>query len=73
MVGKLDMVFQRRGKLCGVELKSQDAPRLTPFMQSALKELGLARLWVVYPGRESYDLAQNARVIPLTELAQIEG
>jgi uncharacterized protein len=71
--GELDMVFQRRGRLCGVELKFQDAPRLTPSMQSALAELGLARLWVVYPGHESYDLARNVRVIPLTELAQIEG
>jgi len=26
-----------------------------------------------YPGKESYHLAKNVRVIPLTELAQIEG
>ena len=71
--GELDMVFQRRGRLCGVELKYQDAPRMTPSMQSALKELELAHLWVVYPGRESYKLADNVRVIPLTELTQIEG
>ena len=73
MVGELDMVFQRRGRLRGVELKFQDAPRMTPSMQSALGELGLAHLWVVYPGQESYSLAKNVRVIPLTELAQLEG
>jgi len=71
--GELDMVFQRRGRLCGVELKFQDAPRMTPSMRSALDELKLAQLWVVYPGKESYNLAKNVRVIPLTELAQIEG
>ena len=71
--GELDMVFQCRGKLCGVELKFQDAPRMTPSTRSALEELKLAHLWVVYPGRESYSLARNVRVIPLTELAQIEG
>ena len=71
--GELDMVFQRRGRLCGVELKFQDAPRMTPSMQSAQEELKLARLWVVYPGKESYSLARNVRVIPLKELAQIEG
>jgi predicted AAA+ superfamily ATPase len=70
--GELDMVFQRRGRLCGVELKYQDAPRMTPSMHSALEELGLAHLWVVYPGSESYNLAKNVRVIPLTELAQLE-
>jgi len=71
--GELDMVFQRRGKLCGVELKFQDAPRTTPSMQSALRELELAHLWVVYPGHESYSLARNITVVPLTELAQIDG
>ena len=67
------MVFQRRGRLCGVELKFHDAPRMTPSMRSALDELKLAQLWVVYPGKESYNLAKNVRVIPLSELAQIEG
>ncbi len=42
-------------------------------MHSALEELKLAHLWVVYPGKESYSLAKNVRVIPLTELAQIEA
>ena len=45
-----------------VELKFQDAPRMTPSMPSALGELGLAHLWVVYPGTESYSLAKNVRV-----------
>jgi predicted AAA+ superfamily ATPase len=71
--GELNMVFQRRGRLCGVELKFQDAPRMTPSMHSALEDLKLAHLWVVYPGKESYRLAKNVCVIPLTELAQIEG
>jgi len=71
--GELDMVFQRRGRLCGVELKFQDAPRMTHSMQSALKELELTHLWVVYPGKEPYSLAKNVSVIPLTELAQIDG
>ena len=70
--GELDMVFQRRGRLHGVELKFQDAPRMTPSVHSALEELKLAHLWVVYPGNESYSLAKNVRVIPLTELARIE-
>jgi predicted AAA+ superfamily ATPase len=71
--GELDMVFQRRGRLCGVELKFHDAPRMTPSMHSALEELKLAHLWVMYPGKESYSLAKNVTVIPLTELARIEG
>jgi hypothetical protein len=42
-------------------------------LHSALEELKLAHSWVVHPGKESYSLAKNVHVIPLTELAQIEG
>jgi len=44
---------------------------MTASMQSALAELSLAHLWVVYPGTESYRLAKNVSVICLTNLAQI--
>ena len=56
-----------------MELKFQDAPRMTPSLHSALDELQLAHLWIVYPGTQSYSLARNVRVIPLTDLAQIDG
>jgi len=37
-------------------------------MKAALEDLELAALWVVYPGRTSYRLAENVRVLPLRDL-----
>jgi len=45
-----------------------DAPRLTPSMRIALADLKLDELLVVYPGEESYPLADNVRVVPLPQL-----
>lgn len=37
-------------------------------IQAAMKDLELAGLWVVYPGKSSYALAENVRVLPLSEI-----
>lgn len=37
-------------------------------MQTALEDLQLARLWVVYPGKSSYALADNIQVVPLSHV-----
>jgi len=33
--------------------------------------LGLNHLWIIYPGKISYDLNQHVSVIPLTELDKL--
>ena len=58
-----------RGKRYGVEVKFQDAPRLTPSMRIALDDLQLQRLAVLYPGERRYDLERRVAVVPLAELA----
>ncbi len=65
---ELDLFWQWGGRTWGVEFKYQDAPRLTRSMRVALEDLELAALWVVYPGRTSYRLAENVRVLPLREI-----
>jgi hypothetical protein len=66
---ELDLLLMVRGKRYGVELKSQDAPRLTPSMRTALDYLGLEHLTVLYPGETRYDLERRVTVAPLGELA----
>jgi predicted AAA+ superfamily ATPase len=66
---ELDLLLMVRGKRYGVELKSQDAPRLTPSMRTALDDLGLEHLTVLYPGETRYDLERRVTVAPLGELA----
>lgn len=65
---ELDLFWQQGGQNWGVEFKHEDAPRLTRSMQTATRDLQLAGLWVVYPGKSSYKLAQNVRVLCLSEI-----
>lgn len=53
-----------------MEVKRQDAPRLTPSMRVALKDLNLTRLMVLYPGTRRYALADRVVVVPALELAR---
>ncbi len=66
---ELDLLLFVRGRRLGVEVKFQDAPRLTPSMRSALKDLGLARLAVLYPGERRYTLGPRVEVVPFAELS----
>ncbi len=65
---ELDLLLFKRGKRIGIECKRQDAPTLTPSMRTALVDLKLNELIVVYPGTRAYPLGPRVRVEPLTEL-----
>src|SRR6185295_19000856 len=67
---ELDLLLFRGGRRYGVEVKRQDAPRLTPSMRVALKDLNLTRLMVLYPGTRRYALADRVVVVPALELAR---
>ncbi len=69
MVSEPDLLLVARGKRYGVEVKFQDAPRITPSMRIALSDLRLRRLTVLYPGNQRYELAPRVTVVPLGELA----
>jgi hypothetical protein len=54
-------------KRIGVECKRMDAPKLTPSMRTAIQDLELDKLIVVYPGSQPYSLAKGITVMPLTQ------
>ncbi|MFZ2634669.1 MAG: ATP-binding protein [Desulfosalsimonadaceae bacterium] len=66
---EIDLLLFKDGRRTGVEIKRADAPRLTHSMRSALTDLGLDRLLVIYPGDRRYALAENVEVIPFIESA----
>jgi predicted AAA+ superfamily ATPase len=66
---ELDLLMIKDGKKLGFECKRQDAPKLTPSMKTAVKDLKLDSLTVLYPGTQSYTLAENIHVTPLASLA----
>lgn len=67
---ELDLLLFGGGRRIGVEVKRADAPRLTPSMRIAMKDLRLDHLAVLYPGDRAYDLADRVRVVPLAALAE---
>jgi predicted AAA+ superfamily ATPase len=66
---ELDLLLFKNGRRVGVECKRVDAPTLTASMRTAMHDLKLDRLAVVYPGERRYALARHVDVIPLAELA----
>lgn len=67
---ELDLLVTRRGRRFGYEFKYADAPALTKSMHVALDDLGLEKLWVVYPGERTYPLHTKVEALPLAKLAE---
>jgi len=65
---ELDLLLLKAGRKVGLECKRVDAPRLTPSIQTALEDLQLEQLVVIYPGERSYRLAERVSVVPLETL-----
>jgi predicted AAA+ superfamily ATPase len=66
---ELDLLLVSANERIGVEAKRADAPRLNASMRTAVADLGLDRLIVVYPGTKRYSLTDRIDVVPLAELA----
>lgn len=65
---ELDLVFAKKGKLWGIEIKYDEAPRLTKSMKFAMSELSLSHLWVIYPGTENYPLDKNISAVSIEKI-----
>lgn len=67
---ELDLLLLKDGRRVGIECKRADAPRLTPSMTTAMRDLSLEALYVVYPGSRRYPLATGIEVVPLSLVAE---
>jgi len=65
---ELDLLFFQAGKRLGFEFKFQDAPRATKSMHLSIEDLGLQKLYVIYPGRDSYPLDKRIQVMSIRDL-----
>jgi hypothetical protein len=68
---ELDLLIFAGGKRYGVECKFNEAPKITKSMHSALADLDLAHLWVVYPGPHSYPAHERITVLPLADVGSL--
>ncbi len=64
---ELDLLLFLQGQRIGIEIKRADAPKMTPSMGSALEDLELDRLLVVYPGSVRYTLRPKVEVMSLAQ------
>ena len=62
---ELDLLLFRGGRRIGIEIKRSDAPKMTPSIRSAMNDLRLDALVIIYPGREVYTLGPAIVVMPL--------
>jgi predicted AAA+ superfamily ATPase len=64
---ELDLLMHHGSRRVGVEIKRSDAPSLTPSIRIALEDLRLNKLWVVYPGKQRYNLNEKVTAIPFDQ------
>jgi predicted AAA+ superfamily ATPase len=64
---EVDLLWQSHGKNRAIEVKYSAAPKPTKSMASAVNDLELEHLWVLYPGDKAYPLAPKISALPLTE------
>ncbi len=65
---ELDLLVTVRGKRYGFEFKHSDAPGTTRSMRTAIADLSLEHLRVVYPGVERYALDSAIIALPIHEV-----
>jgi predicted AAA+ superfamily ATPase len=67
---EIDLILRRGERLFGVECKRSDAPTVTPSIRTALDDVGLERVAVVYPGSKRVTLGPRVEAVPLDELSR---
>lgn len=66
---ELDLLVVKQGKRIGFEFKYMDAPRVTKSIHSALEDLKLDHVILVYPGNKHFPLADKVTVCGLELIA----
>ncbi len=65
---EIDLILKKNGHLLGVECKRTDTPKVTPSMRTALSDLALDAIAVVYPGSKRFQLNKQIEAVPLQAL-----
>lgn len=70
---ELDLFTIKQGRRLGFEFKYSDTPKLTKSMHTALEDLKLEHLFVIYPGDRQIPLHEKVTGIGLNQLSIIEN
>ncbi len=67
---EIDLILMKDGRKYGIECKRTDAPKITPSMRTAIAELKLNHVSVIYPGTTRYKLDSRIFVVPLRSVPE---
>jgi hypothetical protein len=68
---ELDLLLTHRGRRFGFEFKYSEAPRITRSAHTAIGDLKLDHVWVVYPGEHVFPIEKKITAMPLTQLSEL--
>lgn len=68
---ELDLIVSTGTKRVGFEIKYVDGPTVNKSMMSAMTDLGLSHLFIIYPGSEEYNLQRNITVLPVKNIPSL--
>ena len=58
---EIDLLIMKKGERIGIEFKTSEAPKTTKSMHSAIQDLELSKLVVIYPGKERYPIHEKMK------------
>lgn len=68
---ELDLLLVKGEERLGIEFKYTDTPSITKSMTTAIHDLQLKKLLIVYPGTKQYPLSEEVEVVPLAGLQSL--
>ncbi len=70
---EMDMVVETSHGMIGFEFKAGPAPSRTRSMVEAIQDIGLEKVFVIYPGHQRYALDEKIEVVPLKFLEDLRN
>lgn len=70
---EIDLLLRKNGRTLGVECKRTDAPKMTPSIRTALTDLKLEKVVIVYPGDKQFAVTEQVEAMPLMMLIKPEA
>lgn len=65
---EIDLLIMKAGQRIGVEAKYTDAPKITKSIRIAIEDLGLHRVFIVYPGPKSFPLEDRIYALSILDI-----
>jgi len=65
---ELDLLIHKNGKRYGFEIKYADAPKISRSMRTALEDLNLDSLQILYPGDKSFPMDDKIEALSILDI-----